>query len=111
MCSFIAAPSAPPSNVAATPWSAELEIQVTWSLPPCEHINSQAGVSGYLVQYRRRDTVNWIVKEVNSPTTTSTVIQGIVMLMVYEVQVAAKNAFGTGPYSASETASVSATGL
>ena len=45
------------------------------------------------------------------PCTTSTVIQGIVILIVYEVQVAAQNAVGMGPYSASETASVSATGL
>ena len=111
MCSFLAAPSAPPSIVTATPSSSEPEIQVTWSLPPCQHINSQAGISGYLVRYRRRGTVNWIVKEVNYPTTTSTVIQGIVILIVYEVQVAAQNAVGMGPYSASETASVSAIGL
>ena len=84
---------------------------MTWSPPPCQHINSQAGISGYVVRYRRLDDVNWTVKEVNSPATTSAVIQGIVMLIMYEIQVAARNTAGLGLYSVSETASVSATSM
>ena len=102
------APTAPPSNVTATPRvSPELGLMVSWGPPPCEHINSRSGLTGYAVRYRPQSRGEWMTAgEVNDPSTQTATITGVTELVVYEVQVAAMTAGGVGVYSSSVTASV-----
>lgn len=106
---FTAAPSTPPTNVFAPPLSTEEQIQVTWSSLPCDHVNSLTQIIGYEVRYRPIGANDWTLRVLNPPV-NSTVIQGVVTFEIYEVQVAARNEIGLGPFSMPVMASISTRG-
>ena len=63
-------------------------------------------VTGFDAQYRKQGDSAWTAKAgVVSPAS----ITGLVASTAYEIQVRAKNASGAGPYSATLTASTTAT--
>ncbi len=81
-------------------------IVVSWLETPCEHINSLAGLTGFMVRYRPKGE-GWLYTEPDDPAARNvTITTGITILVVYEFQVAAVNAEGVGPYSSSVTPSV-----
>ncbi len=90
------------------------ELSVTWS-PPTETSGSE--VTGYSVQYRTSATDTeeaglWVAVE-QTGTETSASIEGLIVGTAYDVQVAAINSAGIGPYavaSATTTGEISRPG-
>ncbi len=98
-------PTAAPTNISAT--ASGLGIAVSWSAPPCGQVNSRAGLTGYEVRLRS-EGIEWrsVGTITNASVMSVTITSGIIMLVVYELQVAAVNGAGVGVYSSSVTASV-----
>ncbi|MCU0273940.1 MAG: fibronectin type III domain-containing protein, partial [Acidimicrobiales bacterium] len=91
------APAAP-GSVAATP-TGDRAVTVTWSAPA----NGGVAISDYVVQYRTSPSGSWVTLADGEGTGTSTVITGLTTGTVYDVEVAAVNAIGTGPWSTTAT--------
>ena len=72
------------------------KITVDWTAPA----NDGPGIGEYLVQYRAEGTSTWITHP-HQGTGTETTITELEPGTTYEVQVAARNTDGTGPWSAS----------
>jgi titin len=102
-----ATPAAPvtlpgaPTNVQAT--AGDAKADVTWSAPASD---GGAPITGYTLRYRPQGSANWTTQDA---TTTSATVTGLTNGTTYEFQAAAKNSQGTGPWSASATATPSAT--
>ena len=71
-------------------------LSVSWDAPA----NTGPEITGYDVQYRIRDTVDF-ADAGHSGTTTAAVITGLRRGKLYQVQVRARNAEGTGEWSQS----------
>jgi len=80
-----------PSSVAATDGSLSGQINVTWG--------AVAGASGYDIQYRKQGDTSWSTASTSSTSWTLTTSNE----SVYEFRVRAKNAVGSGNWSATET--------
>ena len=88
-------PLVPPEAPAQpTVSSGDREITVNWSEP----VNEGPEIAEYLVEYRVEGTSEWIVHP-HEGTGTETTITELEPGTTYEVQVAAKNADGTGLWS------------
>ena len=74
-------------------------LSVSWDAPA----NTGPEISGYEVQFRIKD-VGEFADAGHSGTTTSAVITGLQRGKLYQVQVRARNAEGTGPWSQSREA-------
>ena len=72
------------------------QVGVEWSAPS----NTGSPITGYEVQYRIRD-LGEFVDAGHTGTTTAAVITGLQRGKYYQVQVRARNAEGTGPWSQS----------
>ena len=72
------------------------KLSVSWDAPA----NTGPPITGYDVQYRIRDTVDF-ADAGHSGTTTTAVITGLQRGKLYQVQVRARNAEGTGEWSLS----------
>ena len=93
----------------------EDELDVDWSTPAD---NGGAAITSYSVQYRRTGTTTWFNVS-RSGTSTSETIENLREDTSYQIQVAAINSNGTGPYDSTSgrtdaaavrpTASISAT--
>jgi len=101
------APSGPPANVTIQPRSVNPALVVSWDPPACHHINSQQGLTGYVLRYRQQGTEQWTTDTIPAPSITRlTVACGINLLLAYEVQVAARNGQGLGVFSFSSLGAV-----
>lgn len=74
------------------------EISITWTKP------SDESVTGYTIRYGTDKYKLTNTKEIDSADTTSTTITRLAAGTTYYVQIAAKNAGGTGAYSNAESA-------
>ncbi|XP_064383046.1 receptor-type tyrosine-protein phosphatase S-like isoform X3 [Halichondria panicea] len=99
-----AVPTAPPMNVTSV--LSVSGIVVSWLKTPCEHINSLAGLIGFMVRYRPKGE-GWLEPEhINNTAARNVIITTGIIVLVYDFQVAAVNTKGVGPYSSSVTPSV-----
>ncbi len=88
------APSAP--NVAG---ASTTSVSVTWSAP---NVTGRPAISGYDVQYQASGATSW-TSHAHTGTSTSATIGSLTQGTTYNVQIAAKNAEGTGDWSTSGT--------
>ena len=93
-----AKPGAPTVTRDATTPTTKLDV--SWTAPSSTH---SGGVTGYKVQYRLTGASSW-TSHSHSGTSTSTEISGLTAGKSYDVQVAGKDAEGTGAWSDSGTA-------
>ena len=93
-----AKPGAP--TVARDSASPTSKLDVSWTAPSSTH---SGGITGYAVQYRQTGASSW-TSHSHSGTGTSTEISGLTAGKSYDVQVAGKDAEGTGAWSDSGTA-------
>ena len=70
-------------------------LTVSWSAPDNA---GKPAITGYDVQYREADTLNWATVRQDAPS-TSVIIAGLAPNAFYDVQVRALNADGSGPWS------------
>ena len=96
------APQAPTGLMLSNNFTA---ITATWTAPTN---TGTAAISGYHLQYRVKGTSTWSSIDL-STTGTSHSIPSLNSATTYQVQVAAKNSVGTGPYSGIEEATTSVT--
>ena len=82
-----------PGSLTLTPEN--LQLGVSWSAPTD---NGGNAISGYKVEYRAGTSGTWL-DFAHSGTGTSTTITGLTNGTLYQVQVAAINAAGTGTYT------------
>ena len=88
----------PAQMTAPTVTGGSNEISVTWTKP------SDESVTGYTIRYGTDKYKLTNTKEIDSADTTSTTITRLAAGTTYYVQIAAKNAGGTGAYSNAESA-------
>ena len=81
------------------------DIAATWTAPTD---TGTAAISGYHLQYRVKGVPSWSSIDL-STTGTSHLIPSLNSNTTYQVQVAAKNSVGTGPYSGTQEATTSVT--
>ena len=91
------APAAP-GSVTATP-TGDRAVTVTWSAPA----NGGVAISDYVVRYRTSPSGSWVTVADGVGTGTSAMVTGLNVGTAYDVQVAAVNAIGTGPWSTTAT--------
>ena len=84
-----------PQVTAMTPTS----VSISWSAPP----NTVLAISDYDVQYRQGSS-GVFTSHAHTGTGTSTVLTGLTQNAVYQIQVRATHAEGTGPWSDAVTA-------
>ena len=84
-----------PQVTAMTPTS----VSISWSAPP----NTVLAISDYDVQYRQGSS-GAFTSHAHTGTGTSTVLSGLTQNAVYQIQVRATHAEGTGPWSDAVTA-------
>ena len=97
-------PIAPDAPDAPDVTAGDGELAVEWDAPA----ENGASITGYDVRYKRTSSSSW-VNHSFSGTGTSTTIGGLTNGTEYEVQVRAQNSAGESDWSASETATPSAT--
>ncbi len=88
----------PAQMTAPTVTGGSNEISVTWTKP------SDESVTGYTIRYGTDKYKLTNTKEIDSADTTRTTITRLAAGTTYYVQIAAKNAGGTGAYSNAESA-------
>ncbi len=91
------APDAP-TGLSGTPGSGQ--VSLTWTAPS----DNGSAITDYIVQYRvNTPQGSWNTFADGTSTSTSATVTGLTNGTAYDFQVAAVNAIGTGPYSASDT--------
>lgn len=97
-------PSMPPENITATPKSAT-SITVHWSPPP---VDSQNGIiKGYKIRHKLAGYASdsdWYPSDVSETTSNNLLaytLDDLIVWQKYEIQVAAENDKGAGPFSSS----------
>ncbi len=93
----LAVPS-PPQNLQLTP--GDTQIEADWDAPARD---GRTDISGYVVEYRVKDTTNWLNNN-HTGTGTNDTITGLTNGTTYEVRISATNSVGTGDPSAIEEA-------
>ena len=71
------------------------KLTVTWSAPPS---NGGSAITGYMLDYRLAGTSAWT--EVGAPVSRTMTLSGLSPTSTYQLQVAAVNAVGQGPWAA-----------
>ena len=94
-------PSMAPENISGTPRSSN-SISIQWSPPP---LDSQNGlIKGYRIRHKlagyASDT-DWYTNEISETAHLNFVLEDLITWQNYEIQIAAENDKGVGPYSAS----------
>ena len=89
------APKKPNAPTVTAVSNSVTKLDVSWSAPD----NTGPNISGYNVQYRKDSATGAFTSVSGDITTTSTRLTGLEANTRYDVQVRAKNAEGTGPWS------------
>lgn len=94
-------PSMPPDNLTATPRSST-SIAIQWSPPP---VDSQNGVlKGYKIRHKLAGYASdsdWYISDVQDAAHLTYLLDELIAWQTYEIQMAAENDKGIGPYSSS----------
>lgn len=94
-------PSMPPENLSGTPKSST-SISVQWMPPP---VDSQNGVlKGYKIRHKLEGYASdseWYTNDVQDAARLTFLLEDLIIWQTYEIQVAAENDKGVGPFSSS----------
>lgn len=94
-------PSGPPQMISVIPSSdPQRKIDISWSEPQCTELND-ASVTGYRVQYGRASTPSSqrFFIETGANQREHTITNSLSVFVEYEIEVAARNSEGIGPFS------------
>jgi hypothetical protein len=101
-----AAGTAPGQVTGLTPGTPTSTTQpLTWTAPSA----GSSPITDYLVQYRLAGATSWSTFADGTSTTTSATVTGLTAGTTYEFHTAAVSAVGTGPFSATITATTAGT--
>ncbi|MCU1551315.1 MAG: hypothetical protein JWR36_1875 [Glaciihabitans sp.] len=101
------APTVPGAPSGLTPTSASSAVSLSW-VPPT--ITGGVAISDYLVEYRIGGTTTWSAFPHPASTATNANVSGLTNGTAYDFRVSAVNSVGTGPPSATVSASPGASG-
>lgn len=94
-------PSMPPENLTGAPRSST-SIAIQWSPPPADSQNGD--IRGYKVRHRLagyQSESDWYSSDIVDTTHLVYVLDGLIEWQKYEIQIAAENDKGVGPWSSS----------
>ena len=90
-------PSAAPDNLMASSITMSASITVTWEPVPCMYRNGV--ITGYVIRYRELNNDSVSVETITRDKTSVFKITGLKPSTQYEIEVAAINSVGTGPFT------------